>query len=275
MCRSRDLRRASRPALDQSAARESSAGAARCTGCPGRAICVPGSHISSAFTEYRSAGAMSCQSPRGDQRLVRTPHPLSGINRGARELYELSELGDSSPRVSPSAALRGVPRAERRPAPGPDGLPFPRLPTPTRRVRRSRRRATRLPGRRCPGQRRPSVPTPPLQSEIWNKSQVGVVESGVRTGPCLPDLTDRPPRGAPRAERRPATGGHPSTNQRTAMKGDRVEIVIDAGNGTTRTYNVTATRAGRRTGGGAGALSADLSARRRGGSAGGGASGAG
>ena len=27
------------------------------------------------------------------------------------------------------------------------------------------------------------------------------------------------------------------------MKGDRVEIVIDAGSGTTRTYDVTATRA--------------------------------
>ena len=30
------------------------------------------------------------------------------------------------------------------------------------------------------------------------------------------------------------------------MKGDRVEIVIDAGSGTTKTYDVTATRAGRR-----------------------------
>jgi hypothetical protein len=30
------------------------------------------------------------------------------------------------------------------------------------------------------------------------------------------------------------------------MKGDRVEIVIDAGSGTTRTYEVVATRAGRR-----------------------------
>ncbi|AEA22818.1 hypothetical protein ACFQ34_03955 [Pseudonocardia benzenivorans] len=30
------------------------------------------------------------------------------------------------------------------------------------------------------------------------------------------------------------------------MKGDRVEIVIDAGSGTTRTYDVVATRAGRR-----------------------------
>jgi hypothetical protein len=30
------------------------------------------------------------------------------------------------------------------------------------------------------------------------------------------------------------------------MKGDRVEIVIDAGGGTTRTYDVVATRAGRR-----------------------------
>jgi len=30
------------------------------------------------------------------------------------------------------------------------------------------------------------------------------------------------------------------------MKGDRVEIVIDAGSGTTRTYDVRATRAGRR-----------------------------
>ena len=29
------------------------------------------------------------------------------------------------------------------------------------------------------------------------------------------------------------------------MKGDLVEIVIDAGSGTTRTYDVTATRAGR------------------------------
>lgn len=32
------------------------------------------------------------------------------------------------------------------------------------------------------------------------------------------------------------------------MKGDRVEIVIDAGSGTVRTYEVTATRAGRRVG---------------------------
>jgi len=30
------------------------------------------------------------------------------------------------------------------------------------------------------------------------------------------------------------------------MKGDRVEIVVDAGNGTVRTYEVEATRAGRR-----------------------------
>jgi hypothetical protein len=30
------------------------------------------------------------------------------------------------------------------------------------------------------------------------------------------------------------------------MKGDRVEIVIDAGGGTTRTYDVVATRAGRK-----------------------------
>ena len=30
------------------------------------------------------------------------------------------------------------------------------------------------------------------------------------------------------------------------MKGDRVEVVIDAGSGTTRTYDIVATRAGRR-----------------------------
>lgn len=30
-----------------------------------------------------------------------------------------------------------------------------------------------------------------------------------------------------------------------AMKGDRVEIVIDAGGGTSRTYDIVATRAGR------------------------------
>lgn len=30
------------------------------------------------------------------------------------------------------------------------------------------------------------------------------------------------------------------------MKGDRVEIVIDAGSGTTKTYDVSATRAGRK-----------------------------
>ena len=32
------------------------------------------------------------------------------------------------------------------------------------------------------------------------------------------------------------------------MKGDRVEIVIDAGSGTTRTYEIEATRAGRKVG---------------------------
>ena len=32
------------------------------------------------------------------------------------------------------------------------------------------------------------------------------------------------------------------------MKGDRVEIVIDAGSGTTRTYEIVATRAGRTVG---------------------------
>jgi hypothetical protein len=37
-----------------------------------------------------------------------------------------------------------------------------------------------------------------------------------------------------------------TSSEDTAMKGDRVEIVIDAGSGTTRTYDVTATRAGRR-----------------------------
>jgi hypothetical protein len=30
------------------------------------------------------------------------------------------------------------------------------------------------------------------------------------------------------------------------MRGDRVEIVIDAGSGTTKTYDITATRAGRK-----------------------------
>ena len=30
------------------------------------------------------------------------------------------------------------------------------------------------------------------------------------------------------------------------MKGDRVEVVVDAGNGNTKTYEVVATRAGRR-----------------------------
>jgi hypothetical protein len=30
------------------------------------------------------------------------------------------------------------------------------------------------------------------------------------------------------------------------MKGDRVEVVIDAGSGTTRTYDIVASRAGRR-----------------------------
>ncbi|HEY1969216.1 MAG TPA: hypothetical protein VGH89_14800 [Pseudonocardia sp.] len=30
------------------------------------------------------------------------------------------------------------------------------------------------------------------------------------------------------------------------MKGDRVEVVIDAGSGTTKTYDIVATRAGRR-----------------------------
>ncbi|MGH3614228.1 MAG: hypothetical protein ACRDRK_16880 [Pseudonocardia sp.] len=32
------------------------------------------------------------------------------------------------------------------------------------------------------------------------------------------------------------------------MKGDRVEIVIDAGSGTTQTYEIVATRAGRKVG---------------------------
>jgi hypothetical protein len=32
------------------------------------------------------------------------------------------------------------------------------------------------------------------------------------------------------------------------MKGDRVEVVIDAGSGTTKTYEIVATRAGRRVG---------------------------
>jgi hypothetical protein len=32
------------------------------------------------------------------------------------------------------------------------------------------------------------------------------------------------------------------------MRGDRVEIVIDAGSGTTRTYEIAATRAGRKVG---------------------------
>ena len=40
--------------------------------------------------------------------------------------------------------------------------------------------------------------------------------------------------------------GRPGTEERTReMKGDRVEIVIDAG-GSTRTYEIEATRAGRR-----------------------------
>ena len=32
------------------------------------------------------------------------------------------------------------------------------------------------------------------------------------------------------------------------MKGDRVEVVIDAGSGTTKTYEIAATRAGRKVG---------------------------
>ena len=39
---------------------------------------------------------------------------------------------------------------------------------------------------------------------------------------------------------------HTKVRTATAMKGDRVEIVIDAGSGTTRTYDITATRAGRK-----------------------------
>ena len=45
---------------------------------------------------------------------------------------------------------------------------------------------------------------------------------------------------------RDATGAAGSTGAKAAaMKGDKVEIVIDAG-GDTKTYEVTATRAGRR-----------------------------
>jgi hypothetical protein len=38
---------------------------------------------------------------------------------------------------------------------------------------------------------------------------------------------------------------HPAAHARPGMKGDRVEIVVDAG-GVTKTYDVVATRAGRR-----------------------------
>ena len=44
------------------------------------------------------------------------------------------------------------------------------------------------------------------------------------------------------------TGIQKTTRTRAGdgMKGDRVEIVIDAGSGTVRTYEITSTRAGRR-----------------------------
>ena len=62
------------------------------------------------------------------------------------------------------------------------------------------------------------------------------------------DIVRLKPRCATRREATSARFGHrfSSTTEDTAMKGDRVEIVIDAGSGTTRTYDVTATRAGRR-----------------------------
>ena len=86
----------------------------------------------------------------------------------------------------------GVPRAERRPAPGADAILLPQ-PTASRRFPRPERRG----------------------------------RDGRRRTPTAPPPTHRRERG-------------------TDMRGDRVEIVIDAGSGTTRTYDVIATRAGRK-----------------------------
>jgi hypothetical protein len=113
--------------------RESSAGVARCTACPDRVTCVPGSHITRAFTEYRSAGAVSCHAPRGDQRSVRTP------SRGREQIpvregwKDRPTPGEPCPRVPPFRRPTG--RATRREATGarlgrlpPTDLPRPAYP---------------------------------------------------------------------------------------------------------------------------------------------------
>jgi hypothetical protein len=93
---------------------------------------------------------------------------------------------------------------------------------------------------------------------VGNNSAASIVDHAVRAGRSVSPglIIEEPSRNTVRLEpcrawRREATSarfGHLLSfdQRRHVMKGDRVEIVIDAGSGTTRTYEVTATRAGRR-----------------------------
>ena len=76
------------------------------------------------------AGAVSCHAPRGDQRLVRTPSRAGNRCRSGRVGRTVRRRATRVPGSHPSAALRGVPSAVRRPAPGSDSSrPFD-LPRP-------------------------------------------------------------------------------------------------------------------------------------------------
>jgi hypothetical protein len=122
-----------RHAGTRSTGRESSAGVARCTGCPDRVTCVPGSHKIRAVMEYQSG--WSCVVPRAARRPALGPDTLASREHiPVREGWKNCPTpGDPCPRVPPFRRPPG--RATRREATGarlgqlpPTDLPRPAYP---------------------------------------------------------------------------------------------------------------------------------------------------
>ena len=98
--------------------------------------------------------------------------------------------------------------------------------------------ATDLPGRQEPG----SGSSPPLPSRAWAIAQSLHLAIDPTSHIAVSELGQLVTVESGYATR----GDEAPKSWEDAVKGDRVEIVIDSGDGATRTYEIAATRAGRR-----------------------------
>ena len=170
-----------------------------------------------------------CHAPRGDQRPARTPlsHPSTCRVRrfpppGSRECFRGRRWLEECP-----SRVTCVPGSHLRRAPAEYRLGW------SRGVR-TRREATST-SARTPIPAAPPSPRPRPPGDC----HAAVVERGYQGGGAPDGAAPLHPRSV--GSMRPVRQRQRGTAR--AMKGDRVEIVIDAGSGTTRTYEITATRA--------------------------------